>query len=771
MNKKLYFIIFVLFVFFIGCTNGIDNKDETNEYYTVTIIYENNNNETITENVKVLKGELVSEPDISRDNYTLLGFFNEESKWNFESDKVNSDVTLVAKWEESAPIYYSVTFNINDDENNPRIETITVKSGEKISALNLPILKNKEFGGFYVDDKKWDLNVDVVSSDLVLVARWIDVTSEYDKVIELIDNINANDYETIKIARKEYEELTEDDKGNVTNYNKLYQAEVDYTISKYNGAKTQAEYEDVITLIESLSNDVVNGLTIDLQALYNKTFEETYSEKIKNANSDQQTVIKSVAKAYLYKGAYNQYDQTRRVNGCSPYEASVYDTLYMDCSCYAYSVYTYVFGSQHNLKLSTGLNESYASGHQSNSDIVYYIKNSDYSTTQSQKALLTEIYNNLQVGDCINYRHGKSSGSSGHIVMYIGNDTIIHSTGSFMSTSDYSSNPDLFKEKQTSKEKEDGTVFTFSAKDMFLDTSNSRYLFKKTSSDSVWSFAIIRPTAKSTTMTVSNKSISNYLLEDVDIYETSDVGARRSVLPGQEMIFTLNLVNHRSNNIKNIPIYKQIGEDNYELLETNENGIYVKGKGVYHSVDLKANETKKIIYKVKVKDNAVGTISEGETKIHNIVLPKMSNTVTKNLNEELFVSNCIELMEESYSCTTDYIIDCYKNSGFDLRVNFNLTNKDLTFLNSGSYIVSDLYNGTKVKRLLQNALEVGDVLSIYNQATKVYTNYLYVSEEMLVKVEDGGFVKTNSKAEVQEILDRFFAYSKWAVCRPTMKTA
>ena len=58
-------------------------------------------------------------------------------------------------------------------------------------------------------------------------------------------------------------------------------------------------------------------------------------------------------------------------------------------------------------------------------------------------------------------------------------------------------------------EKEDGTVFTFSAKDMFLDTSNSRYLFKKTSSDSVWSFAIIRPTAKSTTMTVSNKSISN----------------------------------------------------------------------------------------------------------------------------------------------------------------------------------------------------------------------------------------------------------------------
>ena len=148
MNKKFYFIIFVLFIFFIGCTNEFNNND-SNEYYILKIIYENNNNETITENVKVLKGELVSEPDISRDNYTLLGFFNEESKWNFESDKVNSNVTLVAKWEESAPIYYCVTFNINDDENNPRIETITVKSGEKLSALNLPILKNKEFGGFW----------------------------------------------------------------------------------------------------------------------------------------------------------------------------------------------------------------------------------------------------------------------------------------------------------------------------------------------------------------------------------------------------------------------------------------------------------------------------------------------------------------------------------------------------------------------------------------------------------------------------------------------
>ena len=45
-----------------------------------------------------------------------------------------------------------------------------------------------------------------------------------------------------------------------------------------------------------------------------------------------------------------------------------------------------------------------------------------------------------------------------------------------------------------------------------------------------------------------------------------------------------------------------------------------------------------------------------------------------------------------------------------------------------------------------------------------------MSEELLVKIENGNYVMTKSADEVQEVLDKFFAYSKWAVIRPTMRT-
>ena len=669
------------------------------------------------------------------------------------------------------PVYYRVTLNLNDNEDDPTILNQTILEGYLATMPSLPQIPYHEFIGFFEGETLWDFENNTINRDVYLVAKWKNNIQDYQLVIDAIDEIDVSDYDNIKTVRQKYDNLNANDKLLVTNYEKLVQAEIDYTMSIYENSNTLVEYEKLIDLFESLNSDVLKELDINLQKIYNKLFELTYSDKVANVNSDQQNVIKAVANAFLYKGVYNQYDQTRRVNEASPYEASCYDTLYMDCSAYAYNVYTYVFGSQHNLKMSTGLTETYASGHQSNPDVLYYIKTSDYKTEASQKALLKEIYNNLQVGDCINYRHGQSSGSSGHVVMYIGNDTIIHSTGSYMKTSSYSNNPELFVEVQSSREKVDGSVYTFSAKEMFEDTTSSRYLFKKTSSDTVWTFAIIRPIAKSSSMKVSKEALSNYLLSDVDIFETSSVGARRSVLQNQEVTFTLNFVNHSDKEIKNIPIYKQIGEGYYEFVSTNENGIYIKNQGVYHSIDLKGNETKQINYTVRVKKDAVGIIYEGQTTIHNIDLPMMSNTVCKNMNEEFFIDNCKDLiMNETFSSSTDFIIACYRDSGYDLKQSFDFSNKTLAFIEGTKYRVADLYNGTKVKRLLQSSLEVGDILVTYNQITGAYTNYLYVSEELLVKIENGNYVMTKSADEVQEVLDKFFAYSKWAVIRPTMIT-
>ena len=671
--------------------------------------------------------------------------------------------------ENNQTVYYSVSVNLMDDEDDPTILNQRILSGNKAVEPEIPMIPHKKCLGFYDGDKLWDFDNDVVTKDLELIAKWEEGLQDYEEVEELIDAIDTKDFDSIKLARNKYDSLDDDVKKYVSNYRNLYRAEIEYYNVEVSNANTVERLYEIIDMIKDYPSDTLLRIGKNVQTPFNKLFELYYGEKISNANDDQQNVIKAIANAFLYKGVYNQYDQTRRVAGSSPYDASVYDTLYLDCSAYIYSVYTYAFGTSHHLKLNTAMNDSYASSHKGTSEIVYYVDVRDYPDEKSQKALLSEIYSNLQVGDCINYRHGTSSGTAGHIVMYIGNDTIIHSTGDDMSASEYSSNPELFQEMQTNKEKADGTVFTFSAQDMFVNDTNHRYLFKKTASDSVWTFAIIRPLANNSKMTITDKALSNYLLSDVDIYKTSSAGSRTSVKRGEEVTFTLTLANHSNVNIDNIPVYKDLGRDSYEFVSTSDDGMYIENAGVFHLINLKANETKEITYTVKVKDTAYGTISEGDTYVHNIVLPKITNTVCSEFNHEEFSRVATELLNtKQYNSTLELIVDSYKKMGIEIGELFDLTQNDLAFINSSDYRVSDLHKGTKVKRLQQNTIEFGDILCTYNQKTGDYTNYLYIKEDLLVKIVDGKVSKTSVTSGVQFVLDKFYAFSKWEVIRPNI---
>ncbi len=59
---------------------------------------------TAVQAVKVKKGEKISEPATPQKatlqrQYSFLGWYNGETKWNFSNDTVQSNVTLTAKWE------------------------------------------------------------------------------------------------------------------------------------------------------------------------------------------------------------------------------------------------------------------------------------------------------------------------------------------------------------------------------------------------------------------------------------------------------------------------------------------------------------------------------------------------------------------------------------------------------------------------------------------------------------------------------------------------
>jgi len=353
--------------------------------------------------------------------------------------------------------------------------------------------------------------------------------------------------------------------------------------------------------------------------------------------------------------------------------------------------------------------------------------------------------------------------------MYIGNGTIIHSTGDDMSASEYSSNPELFKEMQTSTEAAIGTVFTFDANQLFFDSSSYRYLFKSTASDTVWEFAVIRPLANK--MEISEKALSNYLLSDVDIAKTSSVGARTSVHRGDEITYSITLTNHSDQTYENIPIYKEISRF-FDFVSCSDNGKYIEDVGLFYSVDLGAKETKTITYTLKVKTDKgiTGTINDGSTYIHNISLPKITNTIVSEEDWDKFIANATELVNtKTYETTYDFINDAYKilrEEGIsDL---FSADDKEAAFLSNSTYRVPDISKGTTVKRVLNKYLEYGDILTYYNQITKVYTTYLYVKEDLMVCIKDGKYENITTRSGVQLLLDKMFAMSKYQLVRPTI---
>ena len=142
-------------------------KWEKNKY---TVTYDANGGTGSTTKT-VEYGSKISAPMSTRANYSLIGWFNGDTQWNFKEDTVTSNITLTAKWEGFTK---TVTFNANGgtvDEASRK-----VKYGEEIGALPTPIYENHTFlGWFDSDDIDFQNRITkeyIVTSNTKLVAGW-----------------------------------------------------------------------------------------------------------------------------------------------------------------------------------------------------------------------------------------------------------------------------------------------------------------------------------------------------------------------------------------------------------------------------------------------------------------------------------------------------------------------------------------------------------------------------------------------------------------------
>ena len=132
------------------------------DVYTVTL---NANGGESLPSVRVEYGKTFTEPVATREGYTFLGWYNGETPWNFESDKVQGNITLVAKWQIKT---FTVTFDTNGGS---AVAPVTQNYG---TLLEKPVITKAghTFLGWYNGEALWNFESDMLTENVTLVAKW-----------------------------------------------------------------------------------------------------------------------------------------------------------------------------------------------------------------------------------------------------------------------------------------------------------------------------------------------------------------------------------------------------------------------------------------------------------------------------------------------------------------------------------------------------------------------------------------------------------------------
>ena len=271
-----------------------------------------------------------------------------------------------------------------------------------------------------------------------------------------------------------------------------------------------------------------------------------------------------LAFAYYYQGTQLQYDQgssyQRKIRDMKPEDATELYQKYLDCSTYVSNAFYNAFGdiviqNEDINSITTKVLIDYAKNNKNKSnEVVLYQDNlSSLSTTEKQNAL-KKFKENLQPGDLYVYRH--TNDTAGHVMLYVGNDYFIHSTGA---SYNYSTLVDKV-ENYTSVQgeiKPEGSVRYQTASSTVYKESSTRYLFyvDKVGSDSNDRYAILRPLNRSD-LKLTPTTIARCMMSGIEIEKSAD--KYTSVAVGDELTYTISIRNNSDKTIKNVSIKDEI---------------------------------------------------------------------------------------------------------------------------------------------------------------------------------------------------------------------
>lgn len=535
-------------------------------------------------------------------------------------------------------------------------------------------------------------------------------------------------------------------------------------------------------------------------------FTSVFAENIETASYSNYDIIVELAKAYDRQGEQILYDQyyARRSIYSSPEDATAQRTLFLDCSSYVNSCYREAFGvnilpyeiGETGASPSTVNYDNYAKNNPGASDVVGYWVPADYTTDAERQALVNEIYEEIQVGDILTYRHGTATSTKGHVYMYLGDSTFIHcaGAGSYVLNS---SNPALSYDANASEITSKGTIGTISFSTIFEDSSHNRYIFKATTSDTVKSFGILRPMVRG--LTPTEKAIKRMKIAGLSMEKTSSVWENASVDTGDILTYKVTLENTNSKALSSVEITDTLPTGTSFV--SGDSGVSVEGNKLVWSGNVPAKSTVEVEYSVQITASMPGALIVSDaTYVSGVKLSKLTHSVSGYSktqraligetalnyaqNAKAF-NDSLEMAKDIYKSTFGIDVFNYTTPGDVLDQLIDTTNRTKhTSTELSKIIAPNLYGGRdimygwlylpseneKTRLPKEEHLSVGDIIiADWNNGSTVY---LYAGNKTLVTVENG-VCKTlaigeNIYTPGDNILISLLGYDRYAVLRPTI---
>ena len=513
------------------------------------------------------------------------------------------------------------------------------------------------------------------------------------------------------------------------------------------------------------------------------------------ASATPQNVVSAAGYAYFYQRAQIYYDQNiyRRNYSVNPEDATEFNRLYLDCSSYVNNVYGYAFGKNLSTNPKTQTFTDYCGKNIGTlPEILYYVHTPSVKTKAEQLALVAEIRKNIQPGDLVVYRHGSSeSGTlSGHIMMYVGNDMFLHSTGSSMAAT-AGSNPDSFYEKLSSAEV-NGSVMELSADSVFDPSKGSnRYLFYSSSSDTTYYFGVFRPIGnRSGISTPTASAICRYVYSRLEMEKSASVNSIQSVQKGQNITYTVTLKNAGSQAYNGVYV-KETLPSGVEFVSASEG--YIKQNNVLYFVlpQIEGGSTVTVSYTVKVTASKGAEIVDDQTYVNDIKINSIYHSVETTYDRDAFAAKLKATVDKSYSDRSDFVSAVYSadaakllNGSFgtvdavmkDLYANSKLSSTSKI----QSYMVRGMFGGLSIgknyasndvrSRAVNSAsLQCGDIIVAYTTYSGKTQMYYFVDESTILVYKDGKVsVAYDTEDKVSKFLITLYAYNSFTIVRPSL---